>query len=229
MRILLIEDDIEICDPIKLQLNLAGFDVDLCHTGEDALFYALQRSYDAIVLDRMLPGMSGLDILLAIRKNLINTPVIMATAMDQISDRIDGLDAGADDYIVKPFDILELMARIRALTRRPAKIESLLKFSFLDLSLDVEQKVLSSSSKSISLSKRECVMMEFFMKNKEQTISRSILLAHVWGADSEVEEGNLDNYIHFLRKRLKSAECEVQIKTVHGVGYRLQGKDDSHD
>ena len=129
MRILLIEDDLDICQAIEVQLNKEGYTTDICTNGEDALFYVIHTSYDAIVLDRLLPGSDGLTIIKEIRQNNIHTPVIMATAMSQISDRIDGLDNGADDYIVKPYDVQELSARIRALTRRPAKVEDVSSLS----------------------------------------------------------------------------------------------------
>lgn len=222
MRILLIEDDLEICQAIEVTLKKEGYLIDICDDGEEALFYALQESYDAIVLDRMLPGMDGLSILHRMRQNNVHTPVLMATAMSSIADKIDGLDSGADDYIVKPFDINELTARIRALVRRPAAIESIQSLSFADLLLDTMERELTCGKFTLNISKRECTLMEFFMKNPDKTLDRELIFSHVWGPAAEVEDGNLDNYIHFLRKRLKSLDSRTEIKTVHGAGYRIQ-------
>ena len=223
MRILIIEDDKRLCEALQVQLEAAGYDVDLCYNGMDAPFYAMQKHADLILLDRMLPGIDGLTVLKMLRQNQIQTPVILATAMSQIEDRIEGLDSGADDYIVKPYDIQELMARIRALTRRPAEICNTAKLSFGDLSLDLEQRLLTSGKEESTLSKKESHLLEYFLRHPEKTLSRELLLTHVWGADCAVEDGNLDNYIHFLRKRLRSLNSSVHITTVHGMGYRMEG------
>lgn len=222
MRILIIEDDLALCDALRSQLITAGYDVDLCTSGNDAPFYVMQKNADLILLDRMLPGMDGLSILKMIRQNHIQTPVILATAMDQIEDRIEGLDGGADDYIVKPYDVKELMARIRALTRRPVQMTDMNILTYQDLSLHLEQYTISCKNSELTLSKKEAALFEYFLKNPEKTLSRELLLSHVWGADCTVEDGNLDNYIHFLRKRLKTLESNTVLKTVHGVGYRLE-------
>ena len=226
MRILLIEDDLQLCEAVSFHLQKDGFDVDICSHGTDALFYVSRQAYDAIILDRMLPGVDGMTILQSIRRNNIQTPVILATAMNDISDRIDGLDAGADDYIVKPFDVLELMARVRALTRRPPALSSGPVASFGDLALNRDRHELSSGDEIISLSKRESALFDYFINNSGQTLPRPLILAHIWGSGTEVEDGNLDNYIHFLRKRLRSLKSKVRIVTVHGVGYRME---ESHD
>lgn len=222
MRLLIIDDDVSLCEALTIQLNNAGYDVDTCQSGDDALFYALQNSYDVILLDRMLPVVDGLTLLSSMRKNKIQTPVIVMTAMTQIRDRIEGLDAGADDYISKPFDTQELMARIRALARRPRTLDDTTALSFADLSLDTVRQELCTKTLTLSLSKRETALFEYFIRNKNQTLSRSMLLAHIWGPDTEVEEGNLDNYIHFARKRLKTLKSKAKITTIHGTGYRLE-------
>lgn len=227
MRLLIIDDDAALCDALKVQLRSAGYETDCCLSGEDALFYALENSYDAILLDRMLPAIDGLTLLQTIRKSNVHTPVIMMTAMSRISDRIDGLDAGADDYIVKPFDTLELMARIRALLRRPGTFLPGNTLTFSDLTLDTSRQELSVDGQMLSLSKRETALFEYFIRHKNQILSRPILMSYVWGPDSEVEAGNLDNYIHFARKRLKALKSIVQIKTIHGVGYRMEDTDAS--
>ncbi len=222
MRILIVEDNKDLCDGMCFQLENEGYTTDTCYTGEHALYYALQQSYDIIILDRMLPVMNGLSILKTIRQKNINVPVIMVTAMDSLHDRIDGLDSGADDYLVKPFAMEELLARIRALTRRPQKIEQTELLIFSNLELDVKKQLIKTPQKSSSLSKRETDLLEFFMRHPNQVLPRETILSHVWGSDNFVEEGNLDNYIHFLRRRLKSIVCTAQIKTIHRVGYCLE-------
>lgn len=222
MRILLVEDDAALCAALKIHLEKADYTVDICENGNDALFYALQNAYDVILLDRMLPELDGLTLLQTIRSKGIQTPVILATAMDAVSDRILGLDCGADDYLVKPFDVQELLARIRALVRRPASLVTHTEIHYKDLTLDIQKQELTCQ-KAVSLSKKETALIEYFIRHYEQTLSRPLLLAYVWGPDSEIEEGNLDNYIYFLRKRLRTIKSCVVIKTVHGVGYRLEG------
>lgn len=225
MRILLIEDDQALCQAICVHLEKEGYPVDICCDGEDALYYALQNAYSVIILDRMLPGIDGLTLLQTIRRRGILTPVIMATAMDTLQDKINGLDCGADDYIVKPFDVAELLARIRAQIRRPAMKNMTASFSFGDLVLDPDKRELLCQNKKVSLSQREASMMEYFLKNPQQTLSRTMILTHIWGADADVEEGNLDNYIYFLRKRLRTLKSRVQIKTLHKMGYRMEDSD----
>lgn len=221
MRILLIEDDYRLLTSLQFQLEKEGISVDTCKDGEDGLYYAQQQAHDLILLDRMLPGIDGLSLLQQLRRKKIVTPVILLTALGQLNDKIEGLDAGADDYLVKPFAFGELMARIRSIARRPQAFESHSALTAADLSLDTVQKKLTGPNGCQELSKRETDLLELLMKSQNQTLSRSALLLRVWGPDSEVEEGNLDNYIHFLRRRLRAVESAMQIKTVRGLGYRL--------
>lgn len=224
MRLLIIEDDQNLADVLSLQLQHKGFETDcICH-GADAVFYALQNVYDVIILDRMLPGMDGLTILKLLRENQIHTPVILATALDSIEERITGLNCGADDYIVKPYDIRELIARIYALVRRPSNLENIKTLSFGDLVFDLAEGNLSVRERKIHLSKRERLLLEYFLKNPNQTLSRQLLYTRIWGIDGEVEDGNLDTYIYYLRKHLRSLGSHVQISTVHGTGYKLEEK-----
>lgn len=222
MRILLVEDDERLSESLKFQLEKEGFTVDACLEGDDGLHYILQCAHDLILLDRMLPRMDGVTILKKIREKEIATPVILITALGELGDKIEGLDAGADDYIVKPFAFEELMARIRSISRRPKKWENRERLTFGDVELDVGEKKLYGPEGSYELSKRESDLLEAFLKNPNQTLPRMTLLSRVWGPDAEVEEGNLDNYIHFLRRRLKTVQSALQIKTMRGVGYRLE-------
>ncbi len=222
MRILLIEDDAELCKAIEVHLKKECYQTDICNSGTDAMYYIEKFIHDVIVLDRMLPGRDGLSLLNDLREHGITTPVIMVTAMNGINDRIDGLDGGADDYLVKPFAMNELMARIRALLRRPRKIENSQCLTCDDLSFDPSTYVVAKGAKKLSLSKGEGALLEFMLLNKDNILTREQILNRVWGLNDFVEEGNLDNYIYFLRRRLKALDTTVSIKTVHGIGYRLE-------
>lgn len=225
MRILIVEDDERLCESLRYQLVCEGFEIDLCHDGEDGLYYIQEQAHDLILLDRMLPKMDGLTVLRKARSLGISTPVILVTALGEIHDRVDGLDCGADDYITKPFALSELMARIRCIFRRPQRWENLGTLTFGDLAYETEQKTLSCGTRSCTLSKREGELLEFFLRNPRQVIPRSVLLSRVWGPDAEVENGNLDNYIHFLRRRIKAVDSSLILKTLRGVGYRLESPD----
>jgi DNA-binding response OmpR family regulator len=224
MRILIIEDDQDLCRFIALTLEQSGYATDICHTGNDGLFYAQNHPYDAIILDRMLPGLDGLFVLSSLRRQGIRTPIILATALDGLHDRVNGLDAGADDYLVKPFAVEELMARIRAVTRRPGNLQISPSITALGLTLTPGSRRLDFGDMSLTLSKKEAALLEFFLKNPGQTLPRPRILSYVWGLSSEVEDGNLDNYIYFLRRRLKSLDAPIKLTTVHGIGYRLEEK-----
>ncbi len=222
MRILMIEDDKDLCLNIKLALNAAGYETECCHSGDDGLFYAKSGAYDVIVLDRMLPKVDGLTVLLSLRRQGVQTPVILATALDGLGERIDGLDAGADDYLVKPFAVEELMARIRAITRRPGRLQDPGRLTAYGICLEPDRRILSCEGKSVNLSKREASLLECFLKHPGQTLARARILSYVWGSAAEVEEGNLDNYIYFLRRRLSAVNAPAKLTTVHGVGYLLE-------
>lgn len=221
MRILLAEDDEKLNETLVYGLTQAGFIVDSCFDGADALFYGEQNIYDAILLDRLLPGMQGTDVLAALRQKGVATPVILITALGTLSDKVTGLDLGADDYLVKPFAQEELIARIRCVTRRPHRIVDEEIVSLADISWFPAECRLNGPLGSCTLSKRETALMEAFLKSGGATLSRTLLLLKVWGPDSDVEEGNLDNYIHFLRRRLKAVGSRLILKTVRGVGYAL--------
>lgn len=222
MRILIIEDDQQLCETLKLQLEHAGYQTDCVFGGTDALYYAMQPIYDLILLDRMLPGMDGLSILKLLRENQIHTPVILATAIDSVHERIQGLDGGADDYLVKPYDIGELLARIRALIRRPNVIETSDRLQYEDLEFHPASLELYCLGSKVRLSRRESLLMEYFLQNPAQTLPRQMIFTRIWGPDGEVEDGNLDTYIYYLRKQLRNLKSRTRIATVHGVGYRLE-------
>lgn len=226
MRILMIEDDKDLCGNISLALQAAGYETECCYNGDDGLYFAKTRAYDAIILDRMLPLVDGLTVLQSLRRQGIQTPVILATALDGLGDRISGLDAGADDYLVKPFAVEELMARIRAVTRRPARLADTSRLTAFGLCLEPEKRLLSCGGLSADLSRRESSLLECFLKNPGQTLPRARILSYVWGPSAEVEDGNLDNYVYFLRRRLAAVKAPAKLVTVHGVGYRLTGAEE---
>lgn len=224
MRILLAEDDIALNHNLTWYLTREGYTVDSCFDGEEALYYCREQLPDLILLDRMLPRLSGTEVLRTIRAEGTSTPVILLTALGQLHDRVEGLDLGADDYLVKPFAMEELSARIRSLSRRSAQtsLHPGDTLQFKDLTLQPEINRLSAGEHSLTLSKRESALLEVFLRNPGQTLSRGLLLSKVWGPESEVEDGNLDNYIFFLRRRLKNLHSAAAITTVRGVGYCLE-------
>lgn len=222
MRILLIEDDESLCDAIIFQLKSYDYSVDACHDGEEGLLLIKEQIYDLIILDRMLPSLDGLQVVHAMRIQNIHTPVLMVTALNSIGDRVAGLDAGADDYLVKPFATEELLARIRALSRRPVDWTNEQNLSLGNTTLDTTNNKLIGPANDCSLSQKEVALFETFFKQSGQTLSRTLLLFRVWGPDADVEDGNLDNYIYFLRRRLRAVGSNLQVKTVRGLGYALE-------
>ena len=222
MRILLVEDDEKLNQSLAFQLEAEGFMTDSCRDGEEALYYIGEHIHDLILLDRMLPGLSGTQVLQRMREDGNQTPVILITALGTLDDKVTGLDLGADDYLVKPFAFEELMARIRCVTRRPRKLQLSEQPSLGNITYQTKEKLLTGPEKSCSVSGREGALLETFLRSPGQTLSRTVLLTKVWGMDSDVENGNLDNYIHFLRRRLKTVGSSVRIQTVRGIGYRLE-------
>lgn len=222
MRILLVEDDEKLNHSLAFQLEKEGFAVDACLDGEEAFYYIEQNIHDLVLLDRMLPRMSGTEVLQKMRRMQNQTPVILITALGTLDDKVTGLDLGADDYLVKPFAFEELMARIRCIARRPRKMTASEQLTFGDMVYRLDDNTLTGTAGTCSMSRREGALLEAFLRNPGQTLSRSLLLTKVWGMDSDVEEGNLDNYIHFLRRRLKAVGSRCRIQTVRGVGYRIE-------
>lgn len=222
MRILLVEDDPYLLETLVFQLKHSGFAVDFCDNGEDALYYMEESIYDLILLDRMLPLIDGITLLKKIRSLGNHTPVILLTALGELQDKITGLDSGADDYLVKPFAFEELLARIRSISRRPREWKDTKTHHFGDIVYTPSSNLLSGPMGECTLSKKEGALLEIFLLNPSQTLPRTALLSKVWGIDSDVEDGNLDNYMHFIRRRLKTVSSNVSIKTVRGIGYHLE-------
>lgn len=222
MKILLIEDDKNLCEMLRFQLEKEHHEVTICNNGRDGLDLFLQDAYDLVLLDRMLPTMNGLLILQKARRRGISTPVIMITALGELYDRVEGLDCGADDYLVKPFAYEELAARIRSIGRRNHVYDDNNLFSYADLTYDSRLRELTGPDGSMQLSRREGRLLEVFLQNPDTTLQRLVLLSRVWGADAPVEESNLDTYIHFVRKRLQQIGSHATIETVRGIGYCIR-------
>lgn len=224
MKILLIEDDQNLCMTIKSQLSKEGFLVDVCNTGEEAFLYAInpENDYDLAIVDRMLPVVDGLTIIKAMREKDIQIPVIIITGMSELNDKIEGLDNGADDYLIKPFHLKELSARIRALIRRPPQIKENTSLDYNDLSLNLANQQLYCNNASLLLTPKEFHLIQIFLSSPRTIFSREQLMQKAWGTGAEVEPGNVDNYIYFLRKRLKSLHSNCLIRSIYGSGYTLE-------
>lgn len=219
MRLLVVEDEPELNRLLKKRLEEAHYSVDACLTGTDALDYLAGAEYDALVLDVMLPGVSGLEVLRRMRSARDATPVLLLTARDGIEDRVTGLDAGADDYLPKPFDTAVLRARLRALLRRSGG-GTVLQAG--DLRLDPAELTLTGPAGAAELSRKECALLEALLRAPGRLQPRAALLARVWGPLAEVEDANLDCYIHFVRRRLRAVGSAARVVTVRGSGYRLE-------
>lgn len=224
MRILLIEDDLHLNSTLCIRLKQAGYEIDSCTDGEEGLFFALNSPCDLIILDRRLPVIDGLTILKAVRSKQIPVPVLLLTALNTLQDRVDGLDLGADDYLSKPFETEELLARIRALMRRPSLLPDSAALSFGNCLLDTGRSRLSNPAQALScaLTPKENALLSYFVKHAGRPLSRERLINYVWGMQADIEIGNLDNYIYFLRKRLGTVQSDHKIKTLKGTGFILE-------
>lgn len=222
MRILIIEDEIALAEALAQILHKNKYTADISNDGVSGLDNALSGIYDIIILDVMLPEMNGFDVLKNIRKNKVATPVIMLTAKDDVSDKVTGLDSGADDYITKPFSTDELLARIRSLYRRKSNVVCEQNLSFADLALNLSAYELICGDNSVNLGLKEFGIMEMLINNANSVISKEKLLEKIWGYDSNAEYNNVEVYISFLRKKLQHINSSAVIKTIQGVGYSLE-------
>ena len=224
MRILVVEDEETIADIIATKLRAEKYEVDTCFDGEDGLYNATSNIYDLIILDIMLPKMNGLEILKEIKENDISAKVIMLTAKSELDDKLKGFDTGADDYVTKPFHIEELIARVNVQLRNKGnhKVKDILEYS--DLSLNIRTSTLTciSTNESINIPYREFLLLEYFMNNKEQIISKEQIYDKVWGIDTDYESNNLEAYLSFLRKKIKIIGSKVSIKAVRNLGYKME-------
>ena len=222
MRLLLVEDEKQLSEALKHILTKNKYTVDAVYNGDDGLDYALTGVYDVIILDIMLPKLNGLEILKIIRKRKISTPVILLTAKGTVEDRILGLDLGADDYLPKPFAPEELLARLRAITRRNSELinDNILEFADIRLNLSTYEMV--SNDTNITLTQKEFDILKYFMQRPKLVVSKDDLITKLWGFDADIDHNNIEVYISFLRKKLSYIESDVKITTIRRVGYRLE-------
>mgnify|MGYP001035348504 FL=1 len=222
MRVLVVEDEIRLAATLQDLLEMNGCTADVCHDGEAGLDNALSGIYDVVLLDVMLPRIDGFTVLRRLRESGSAVPVLMLTARSEVSDRVAGLDSGADYYLTKPFEPKELLACVRALARRQPELRGGV-LTCGDLKLEKDAFILSCGERSVRLSRKEFDMMELLMLNQKQVLTKESLLLKIWGYESDAEDNNVEVYISFLRKKLSHLGSEVKIKTIRMVGYCLEG------
>lgn len=222
MRVLVVEDEVRLAGTLRDLLEMDGFTADICHDGESGLDNALSGIYDVVLLDVMLPRMDGFTVLRRLREAGSAVPVLILTARSEVTDRVAGLDGGADYYLTKPFEPREMLACVRALTRRRPALRSDDDMAFGDVRLDRSSFSLSCGERSVRLSRREFDMMELLMLNQRQVITKESLLLKIWGYESDAEDNNVEVYISFLRKKLGHLRSDVRIRTIRMVGYCLE-------
>ncbi len=223
MRILLVDDEVELTDPLSRLLQRQGYTVEIAADGQTGCDMALSNLYDLLILDWMLPGKSGLEICREVRSHAQTTPVLFLTAKDTLDDRVDGLDAGADDYLVKPFELRELLARVRALLRRPPTLEVQAVLQFADLTLNVDHQVASRGEHSIELSEKEVQLLGYLMRSPHQLLTHSQIYDAVWGKGAAPSSNALAAQMRLLRKKIEQPGQPILIHTVYGKGYRFGG------
>lgn len=221
MNILVVEDERNLADAICHILEQEGYNAEAAYDGKTGLAYAESGLYDAAILDVMLPGMDGFSIVRTLRQAQNDLPIMMLTAKTSTRDKVEGLDCGADDYMTKPFEAPELLARVRALTRRKGEMV-IDAMEFGDLSLDLETHDLFCGDASAHLSKREFDVMRMLMSGTGRIVSKQDLLTRVWGADADASENSVEAYVSFLRKKIKHVKSKVEITTLRMLGYRLE-------
>ncbi len=225
MKILLVDDERQLVDALKVILKQNKYSVDVAYNGEDGLDLALSDVYDLVILDIMMPKIDGLSVLKEIRRNKIDVPVLMLSAKSEITDKIDGLNLGADDYITKPFSTEELLARVKALLRRKEKFTGD-NLSFGDISLSRDTFELSCKDKKIALGKKEFQILEMLILNDGKSIEKEKFIEKIWGYDNDAEYNTIEVYISFLRKKFNAVNAKTEIKSLRGIGYMLESKAD---
>lgn len=220
MKILIIEDEILLADSLKAMLEQKGFSVEAVYDGENGAEYAVTGIYDLLILDVMMPGLDGYQVARQVRASRCGTPILMLTARSDLEDRIMGLNAGADYYLTKPFDSRELLACVNALLRRQGG--QINELTLGNTGLDLASGTLSCGEKSVRLSAREFDVMRLLMQSRKQILSKEVILARVWGFDSNAVENHVEVYVGFLRKKLRAIGSDVTITAVRRMGYRLE-------
>lgn len=225
MRVLVVEDEHKIARALKKALEQDHYAVDVSHNGDDGYAMATTEPYDVMIIDRMLPGdYNGVDIVKAVREKAIKTPILLLTALGRVEDKTTGLDSGADDYMVKPFSIDELLARIRALLRRPAETKSTI-LDADDLSLDTTKRSVKRANKEIVLTNKEFGLLEYLLRNKNRPLSKESIMTHVWDYDADILPNTIEVYIKYLRAKIDKPFGKGLIKTVRGFGYKIEDND----
>ena len=222
MRVLLAEDDKRLGNLIKYMLEQKQVTVEWVVSGDMAYEYAMYDEYDVLILDWMMPIESGISACKRLRENGYQKAIIMLTARDDVEDRVTGLDTGADDYLVKPFEFTELFARLRALARRNSSMLQQDRLIVGDLLLNRNNKVIEKAGVEVQLSPREFQILDLFVQNRGNVVSRDILLDRIWGMETEVSSNNIDAYIKFLRKKIEACNSQIIIQTIRGIGYKLE-------
>ena len=224
MRVLIIEDEYNLADVISESLKREKYQVDIRCDGEEGYYDALTGIYDLIILDVMLPHMNGFDILKGLREEKVESKIIMLTAKGELSDKLTGFSNGANDYLSKPFHIEELLARVNAQLKNQVNIDKKDILDYGDLSLDINKSTITckDNNQSIELVCKEFQLIEYFMKNSEQILSREQIYDKVWGMENEIESNNLEAYLSFIRKKLKAIDSKVSIKSCRGLGYKME-------
>ena len=220
MKILLIEDEVLLANSLKTMLSAKGFQVEAVYDGETGADYALLGVYDLLILDVMMPGLNGYQVARQVRNHRCNVPILMLTAKSSVNDRIEGLNAGADYYLTKPFDSRELLACINALLRRQGGQVDQLRFGNTELELSTG--ILRCEDKTIRLTAKEFDLMRFLLQSGKNNISKEVLLSRVWGFDSNAVENHVEVYIGFLRKKLRAIGSDIRIESVRRMGYHLE-------
>ncbi|WP_223428817.1 response regulator transcription factor [Tateyamaria pelophila] len=221
-RILIVEDDEETRNYVKRGFSDEGYSVQVADNGRDGLYLATDGSFDAIVLDRMLPELDGLSVLKSLRAAGVKTPVLLLTAVSAVDERVKGLRYGADDYLVKPFSLQELLARLEALLRRPQEQATISELSCQDLEMDLIRRSVKRGERPIELTQREFQILEFFLRRKNRVVTRSMLLEGVWGYHFDPQTNVVDVHVSKLRKQIDGADETPLLRTVRGAGYMLQ-------
>lgn len=229
-HILMIEDEVDIAKVVKMELDYEGYEVSLAHDGITGLTTAREQNFDLIILDWMLPGLTGVEICRRLRKTANQVPIIFLTAQSEIGDRVDGLDAGANDYLVKPFDIEELMARVRSNLRRAASDQDSKNkntLSFADLKLDLISREVRRGDRIIDLTAKEFNILHYFILNPQQVLTRQQIFDQVWNYDLLAEKRVIEVHIRHLRQKLEADQEKRLIQTVRGIGYVLKEQDNN--
>lgn len=220
-NVLIVEDEENMVSFIKMELEYEGYNVDVANDGRRAVSLALEKDYDVILLDLMLPGINGIEVCRRIRKEK-ETPIIMLTARDSVMDKVTGLKSGADDYLAKPFAIEELIARMEVIFRRNKKEKINSELKFKDIILDIEGRTIRRNNEVIELTNTEFQLLLMFMKNINRALTRDIIMENIWGYNSEAETNVVDVYVRYIRNKLDKNDKEKYIQTIRGVGYIMR-------